>query len=235
MTNPAPPSPAHAIVLLSGGMDSTALVGHLLALGHTVDALAVDYGQRHRRELEAARDVCDHYRIRYTIADLTAVGRLLTGSALTDPSIPVPHGHYQAESMRSTVVPNRNAIFLSVAVGVAAARGAQFVATAVHAGDHAIYPDCRPEFITAADQAALTGTAGYGDVHIIAPFVRSTKTEIAALGKKLDVPFGLTWSCYEGGDAHCGRCGTCTERIEAFAAAWIPDPTVYADPAALLP
>lgn len=222
----------HAIVLLSGGMDSTALVGHLLDIGHTVDAVAVDYGQRHRhRELAAARDVAAHYGVRIDLVDLTPVGRLLTGSALTDPSIPVPHGHYADESMRATVVPNRNAILIMVAAGVAAARKAQCVATAVHAGDHPIYPDCRPDFITAADQAVRLATDGYGDVHVVAPFVRYSKARIAEIGHRVGAPFGLSWSCYEGGTTHCGRCGTCVERREAFTDAAVTDPTVYTDPA----
>lgn len=229
-------APAHSIVLLSGGMDSAVLVGHLLDLGHSVDAVGFDYGQRHRIELVAAQNVAAHYGVRFTVVDLTAVGRLLSGSALTDPDIPVPLGHYEHESMKATVVPNRNAIMLNVAAGVAVARHAQYVATAVHAGDHAVYPDCRPEFITAVDQAVHSGTAGFGDIHVVAPFVRSSKTDIARLGGKLAVPFGLTWSCYQGGDTHCGLCGTCTERIEAFQDAGVDDPTTYAaPPAAALP
>jgi 7-cyano-7-deazaguanine synthase len=227
MTLPAAAPASHAVVLLSGGMDSTCLVGHLLDLGYTVDTLAVDYGQRHRREIAAARDVAAHYAVRFDVADLTAVGQLLAGSALTDPNMPVPLGHYADESMRTTVVPNRNAILLMVAAGVAVARHAQYVATAVHAGDHPIYPDCRPEFITAADQAVTLGTAGHGDVHVIAPFVRMTKTQIAEIGYRIAVPFGLTWSCYQGGNTHCGMCGTCTERREAFDHAGLPDPTTY--------
>lgn len=221
---------AHSIVLLSGGMDSTVLVGHLLNLGHTVDTLAVDYGQRHRRELSAAADVAGHYRVRFDVVDLTGVGRMLTGSALTDPAIPVPHGHYAHESMRATVVPNRNAILIMVAAGVAAARGARSVATAVHAGDHPIYPDCRPQFISAVDQAVRLGTAGHGDVQVVAPFAWSTKTDIARLGHQVGAPFALSWSCYQGGDVHCGECGTCVERREAFTEAQLADPTVYAQP-----
>jgi 7-cyano-7-deazaguanine synthase len=225
----------YVIVLLSGGMDSAALLGHLLSLGYRVDCLAVDYGQRHHRELRAARAVAGHYGARFDVADLSGISRLLTGSALTDQNVPVPHGHYADTSMRATVVPNRNAILIMLAAGVAAARGAQYVATAVHAGDHPIYPDCRPEFITAADQATRAGTAGYGDVHVIAPFVQSTKAEIAATGARLGVPLHLTWSCYTGGAAHCGQCGTCTERAEAFEVAGLTDPTTYATTAGAQP
>lgn len=218
----------HSIVLLSGGMDSAVLLADMLNRGHTVDALAVDYGQRHRRELTSAATMAAHYQVRFDVLDLTPVGKLLTGSALTDPAIEVPHGHYAAPSMAATIVPNRNAILLMIAVGVAAARKASYVATAVHAGDHPVYPDCRPAFIDAADHTARLATAGHGDVHVIAPFASRTKTDIAILGDTLHVPFALTWSCYEGGDAHCGRCGTCTERREAFNQARIADPTRYA-------
>jgi 7-cyano-7-deazaguanine synthase len=219
----------YAIVLLSGGMDSTALLGGMIGIGYRVDALAVDYGQRHHRELRAARNVAAHYGTRFDVADLSGLSRLLTGSALTDQSVPVPEGHYADESMRSTVVPNRNAILIMIAAGVAAARGAQYVATAVHAGDHPVYPDCRPEFLHAADEAAAAGTAGHGDVHVVAPFIAMTKTDIARTGAADGVPFHLTWSCYQGGAVHCGRCGTCTERIEAFERAGLTDPTEYAD------
>jgi 7-cyano-7-deazaguanine synthase len=217
----------YAILLLSGGMDSSALLGDLINLGWRVDALAVDYGQRHHRELRAARAVAAHYGTRFDVADLSGISRLLTGSALTDQSVPVPEGHYADASMRSTVVPNRNAILIMVAAGVAAARGAGYVATAVHAGDHPVYPDCRPEFIAAADSATAAGTAGHGDVRVIAPFVLHTKTDIARSGAINGVPFSLTWSCYQGGTVHCGKCGTCTERIEAFRDAGLIDPTEY--------
>jgi 7-cyano-7-deazaguanine synthase len=220
-----------AVALLSGGMDSTVMVGSLLHDGWDVDAIAVDYGQRHRRELDAAAQVAYHYGIRLDVIDLSPVGRLLTGSALTDAAVAVPHGHYADDSMRSTVVPNRNAILIMVAAGVAAARSARAVMTAVHAGDHPVYPDCRPSFIAAASECVQLATAGHGDIYVHAPFVTWTKTSIAARGHQLGAPLGLTWSCYTGGDLHCGRCGTCVERREAFRDANIPDPTFY-DPAA---
>lgn len=215
------------IALLSGGMDSTVLVGHLLDCGHAVDAVSILYGQRHRCELYAATVIARHYNIRHDVVDIESVGALLGGSALTD-DIPVPDGHYAEESMRATVVPNRNAIMLTIAAGVAVARGAQKVATAVHAGDHFIYPDCRPEFIAALDLAIRTGTDGFGSVEVEAPFIKIGKHDICALGHRLDAPLDLTWSCYKGGDEHCGTCGTCVERIEAFALAGVPDPTAYA-------
>ncbi len=225
------------LALLSGGMDSTVLVGHLLDLGHDVAAVSVDYGQRHRVELSAAARVAAHYGVRHDVIDLAALGRLLGGSALTDDHVEVPLGHYADPAMRATVVPNRNAIMIMCAAGIAAARGYNIVATAVHAGDHPIYPDCRPEFITAADLTVRAATTGYGDVGVLAPFVHHDKAWIVVHGTKLGAPLDLTWSCYQGdtggddGLSHCGRCGTCVERREAFTLAGLVDPTGYADPA----
>ena len=209
------------LVLLSGGLDSTVLLAHTVTQGPTV-ALSVDYGQRHHRELDAAQAVAHHYRVDHHVLDFTSWGRLLVGSSLTDATVDVPRVDYDAGSMAATVVPNRNAAFLMAAAGIAQALGLLKVATAVHAGDHAIYPDCRPEFIHAANQAALAGTGGA--VQIAAPFVDMTKAEIAHLGRTLGVPFALTWSCYEGGAQHCGACGTCRERRQALHGF---DPTTY--------
>jgi 7-cyano-7-deazaguanine synthase len=221
------------IVLLSGGLDSTVLTAKLLAEGRPVDAVSIHYGQRHARELDAARAVAEHHGIRHDVVDLAVLRDHLAGSALTTGK-DVPEGHYSAPSMAATVVPNRNMIMLAVAVGIAVSRGYSQVATAVHAGDHPIYPDCRPEFITAASLVSQLGTAGYGDVEIIAPFVHMSKADIARLGHQLDAPVSLSWSCYQGGDQHCGRCGTCVERAEAHHLAGIFDPTSYDDPAYFL-
>lgn len=223
--------PQRAVALLSGGVDSTVLVAQALALGYDVLPLAVRYGQRHARELESAYQVARYYGRDLRLVNLDNLRAILSGSALTDDAISVPHGHYEAPSMAQTVVPNRNAILLMIAAGYAAAQGAQFVATAVHAGDHAIYPDCRPDFINVASRAAQFGTQGVGpaggNVSILAPFVSDTKAAIVSIGATLNAPFHLTYSCYEGGDVHCGRCGTCTERREAFALAGVVDPTAY--------
>jgi 7-cyano-7-deazaguanine synthase len=218
------------MILLSGGLDSTVLAAHALTISaDPVETLSVHYGQRHAREITAAAAVASHYGIAHDVADLSALRGLLAGSALTG-GAPVPEGHYSAPSMAVTVVPNRNMIMLAVAVGAAAGRGHRQVAYAVHAGDHPIYPDCRPEFVAAANLASLLGTAGYGDVEIAAPFVHMSKADIAALGARLGAPMHLSWSCYQGGEQHCGRCGTCVERAEAFTLAGVPDPTRYADP-----
>lgn len=225
-----------AVVLLSGGLDSSTLLAHAMSAGVRCFPLAIDYGQRHRREINAAATVAQFCGLGLEIADLHSIRHLLGGSALTDDAVAVPHGHYAAPTMAATVVPNRNLIMLSVAAGHAAAIGAGMVFTAVHAGDHPVYADCRPDFIDAADRAIRIGTtnvgrAGAGGVRVIAPFQHSTKADIAAAAVELGVPIQHTWSCYEGGDIHCGRCATCVERLEALAS--VPgyrDPTAYADP-----
>ncbi len=212
-----------AVVLLSGGLDSTVLLAREFTRSRPeVVALAVDYGQRHVRELDAARAVAARYAVRLEVADLRPIARMFAGSALTDPARPVP-----ADDLRATVVPNRNAILLMVAVGLAVTEGCPRVLTAVHAGDRAVYPDCRPAFVQAASKAARLGTEGFGDVTVEAPFVRMSKADVVWTGAALGAPLGATWSCYVGGARHCGRCSACTTRARAFAEADIPDPTDY--------
>ena len=167
--------------------------------------------------------------VEHSIVDIRGVGSILTGSALTD-DIDVPEGHYEEASMRVTVVPNRNAIMLAIAFGAAAARNCDAVAIAVHGGDHFIYPDCRPAFIEQFQAMQTLALDGVQDVQLIAPFVHVDKAEIARQGAELGVPFVDTWSCYQGNDRHCGRCGTCVERRGAFALAGVSDPTDYVDP-----
>ena len=222
------------VTTLSGGLDSTTLAYELAAEGHDLVALSFDYGQRHAKEVEFAARTAGRLGAEHHVVDLRSVGALLTGSALTDQDVAVPEGHYTDESMAATVVPNRNAIMLSVAVGVAVARGAEAVATAVHAGDHTIYPDCRPEFIEAIEHEARVANEGFiaDGFEVRAPFLRLTKDEIVRRGAALGVPFEETWSCYVGAELHCGRCGTCVERREAFELAGVPDPTRYATVAA---
>jgi 7-cyano-7-deazaguanine synthase len=214
------------LVLLSGGMDSTAALAVCADAGILGAAVSIDYGQRHKTEVLHAIQIAGHFGVPHMILDLSKWGSLLKGSALTDPTVDLPYGHYAAESMKATIVPNRNATFLSAACGVAIGQGYDRVVTAVHAGDHAIYPDCRPEFIDALNEAISLGTDGA--VEIWAPFVNRTKTDIARIGSSIGAPFEMSWSCYEGGPLHCGRCGTCTERIEAFREAGVVDPTIYA-------
>jgi len=218
-----------AVAIVSGGMDSVTLSHWLKAQCYDLELVSFDYGQRHRRELECAKHQAQLLGAEHTIIDISGIRPLLKGSALTD-EVAVPHGHYAEESMRLTVVPNRNAIMLSIAWGLACSSGADLLACGVHAGDHHIYPDCRPAFIEELGQALLTGTVGHrvDELKLIAPFVNKTKTDIAAIGGKLGVPFEHTWTCYAGGEVHCGKCGSCTERKEAFRDSGVPDPTVYA-------
>lgn len=217
-----------ALVVLSGGLDSTVAVAEYLDRGYLVEALSIDYGQRHATaELAAATDVAAHYGIRHRIAALPRLGLLLGGSALTDPVVAVPDGHYADESMRDTVVPNRNAILASIAVGVAVARRADVVVLGVHAGDHPIYPDCRPEFLTALNTLVKVANDGFAPPVVDAPFLTWDKAAIVARGADLAAPLERTWSCYRGGSTHCGTCGTCGERAGAFEQAGVADPTPY--------
>lgn len=214
------------VAIFSGGLDSTVLVEQLRAAGDEVLALSLDYGQRHRKELEFAQATAARLQIEWRLADLRALAPLLAGSSLTSPDIAVPHGHYAEASMKATVVPNRNMIMLAVAAGWALSRQCQRVAYGAHAGDHTIYPDCRPEFV-AAMQRAL-GLADWQPLELHCPFLNLTKADIVRAGARLAVDFSQTWSCYEGGGLHCGACGTCVERREAFALAGVTDPTAYA-------
>jgi 7-cyano-7-deazaguanine synthase len=206
-------------------MDSTALLYQLRDEGHLVSAISIDYGQRHKKELGFAKATCDKLGVTHVVADLTALRDILGGSALTDDSVPVPHGHYAEESMKATVVPNRNMILLSVALGRCVALGYDAVAYAAHAGDHAVYPDCRPEFADAMNEAAKL--CHFDPKQILRPFVNKSKADIARLGDKLGVDWASTWTCYEGGEKHCGKCGTCVERIEAFRIADVKDLAEY--------
>jgi 7-cyano-7-deazaguanine synthase len=223
-------TPRHAVVIASGGLDSTAVAYLLDARGSRLSLLSFDYGQRHRKELQYAAVVAEQLGAAHEVVDLTSVGRLLSGSALTEAGLAVPDGYYTDESMRVTVVPNRNAIMLSVAAGVAVATGADAVAFGAHAGDHPVYPDCRPAFIEQFERTVRVANDGFlaDGFHVFAPFLYAAKAEIVSAAAELDVPFELTWSCYKGGEWHCGTCGTCTERREAFAVAGIADPTEYA-------
>jgi 7-cyano-7-deazaguanine synthase len=217
------------VAVVSGGLDSAVLAHHLRADGWELRLVSFDYGQRHRVELDHARDLAAGMGLRHDVVDLRSAGALLSGSALTDDDVEVPDGHYSDESMRSTVVANRNAIFAMVATGVAVADGAHAVGLGIHAGDHFIYPDCRPPFVAAAEHLARVANEGFvaETFQILAPFLSWTKGEIVRRGADLGVPLAATWSCYKGGAVHCGTCGTCVERREAFEVAGIDDPTDY--------
>jgi len=217
------------IVLFSGGLDSTVL---LWSLRPEVKAISFNYGQRHSKELISAERICILGEVEYAIVDLAhsdgimeSVFDLISSGSQTG-NQPVPEGHYAEESMKATVVPNRNMIMLSIATGWAVSTDSTKVLWAAHAGDHAIYPDCRPEFLDAMALAIKTGNA-WSPVELEAPFIRKTKAEIVELGAELHAPLDQSWSCYKGGILHCGKCGTCVERREAFQLAGVVDPTEY--------
>lgn len=215
-----------AVLCFSGGMDSTTLVAHYHGLGYELGLLSFDYSQRHgTAELAAAARVAKYYKADHQVIDLRSVS--LVGSALTDPRVEVPDGHYEEESMKVTVVPNRNAIMANIAIGVASAYKADVVALGVHSGDHAVYPDCRPEFIRALRQSMRHALKGFHIPRLETPFLGLTKAEIAAEAARIGAPLELSWSCYRGEEVHCGTCGTCVERREAFALAGLVDPTEY--------
>lgn len=212
------------VVIYSGGMDSFTLLHLARARGYNVHALSFNYGQRHVRELDAARTVCEANGISHRVIDIRAMSEVMAGSSLTS-DIEVPEGHYQEDTMKSTVVPNRNMILLSLATGYAVTVEADAVWFGAHGGDHAIYPDCRPEFIEKMD--AVCKVANYQPVAIEAPFMAMDKGQILAEGLRLNLDYSQTWTCYNGRAQACGRCGSCTERLEAFAANGVTDPLSY--------
>ena len=214
-----------AVVLFSGGLDSTVLVQQLIHDQASVRLLSINYGQRHKKELSHSSRIATSMNLPHRILDLPDLAELLSGSSLTDSSVELPEGHYAEESMKSTVVPNRNMILLAMAAGYALSIDFDTVAYAAHAGDHTIYPDCRPVFADAMQNALQL--ADWKDLRLHRPFVNLTKAELVRIGAKLGAPLHLTWSCYAGEELHCGKCGTCVERKEAFEVAKITDPTEY--------
>jgi 7-cyano-7-deazaguanine synthase len=212
------------VVIYSGGMDSFTLMHRALAQGLSVHALSFNYGQRHVRELESAQWVCQTLGVPHQVIDITSLGAVMAGSALTGPAA-VPEGHYAEPSMKATVVPNRNMILLSLATGYAVTASAAAVWYGAHGGDHAIYPDCRPEFVTRMD--AVCRIANYEPVRIEAPYIDLDKTAILAEGLAMNLDYSQTWTCYNGRERACGRCGSCQERLEAFANLGRTDPLAY--------
>jgi len=211
------------ILILSGGMDSTTMLYDFQ--DRIAMAISFDYGANHnRKEIKFAALHCDRLGITHIVIPFDFMRRYFR-SSLLDGAEAIPEGHYEDENMRSTVVPFRNGIMLSVAVGMAESNDLQYVMMANHGGDHTIYPDCRPSFVEAFDKAAEAGT--FNGVRLLSPYVDMTKGDIARRGKELGIDYAETWSCYKGGDVHCGRCGTCIERREAMAEAGIDDPTIY--------
>ena len=215
------------IVLLSGGMDSSTLLAEAVQRFDKVRTLTFDYNQRHRREIDSAKAVAEYYNVSNFVVDVTHINNLLQGSALTSSAVSVPKGHYEETSMKATVVPGRNTILLSIAAGHAASLGFSHISFAAHAGDHAIYPDCRADYVDAMQR--VLSFFHYAPVSIWAPFLYSTKIDLIREGTKLGVPYQLTWTCYDpqGKDRACGKCGSCTERIEAFFMNNLVDPIPY--------
>lgn len=213
----------NSAIIVSGGMDSiTLLYDHKdeIALG-----ISFDYGSNHNaREIPFAKMHCERLGIKHITINLDFMHQYFK-SSLLDGAEAIPEGHYAADNMKSTVVPFRNGIMLAIAIGIAESNNLDQVFIANHGGDHTIYPDCRPEFINAIDAAATAGT--YNNVKVIAPYTKITKSDIARIGKRLGIDYAETWSCYKGGEVHCGKCGTCVERKEALAEAGIEDKTIY--------
>ncbi len=210
------------VIIISGGMDSTVLLHQykdVIKIG-----ISFYYGQKHIKELGFAASNCAKLHILWKFIDLdkSNLSGLLNSCLLKCNEEKIPEGHYQEESMKKTVVPFRNGIMLSIACAIAASNNCHAVLIGNHAGDHAIYPDCKPEFINSMSEAMCLGT--YEKIQIYAPFTYITKREIALIGKELNVDFSNTWTCYKGEDKHCGKCGACTERKEALAGF---DPTIY--------
>lgn len=214
-----------SVIIVSGGLDSITLLYEKaddIAL-----AISFDYGQNHsKNELPLAEYHCKKLGIPHITIPLKFMNVYLK-SSLLEGSEAIPEGHYEEENMKSTVVPFRNGIMLSIAIGIAESHNLKYVMIANHGGDHTIYPDCRPEFISAMNKAACAGT--YINVQVVAPYTNISKTEIVKRGVALGIDYNKTWSCYKGGEKHCGKCGTCVERKEAFLKADVNDPTEYVE------
>ncbi len=218
-----------AVIIVSGGIDSTTLLYKTLDKGYGVKTLTFLYGQRHVKEAEYAENICRKLDVPHKTVDLSSMKELLSGSALTDscvqvPEVPETAEHY--ETLQVTIVPNRNAIFLSIAIGYAVSLGVENVYFGAHFSDRGVYPDCRHEFVEAFQSAERLATDMPG-LTIKAPFVDSDKSEIVKLGRELGVSFKDTWTCYKGGALHCGTCSSCRERKRAFSESGVPDPTEY--------
>lgn len=214
-----------ALVLLSGGMDSVTALYWAAREHEVVGAISFDYGSKHNaKELPFAAWHAKALGVPHDVVELDFINRLFVSDLLQSGG-EIPEGHYEEENMKRTVVPFRNGIMLSIACGVAESRDATGLVIAAHSGDHAIYPDCREPFMQAMADAMKHGT--YVNIELLRPFIDCDKAEIARRGDAIGVDYALTWSCYKGGQVHCGVCGTCVERREAFLLAGLQDPTVY--------
>jgi 7-cyano-7-deazaguanine synthase len=212
------------VVVFSGGMDSYTVLHKAVREGFEVLPLTFNYGQKHNKEIEYAKHACIALGVIPKIVDITAINQLLTGSSLTS-DIEMPEGHYADDNMKSTVVPNRNMILLSLAVGYAVSSDANKVFYGAHAGDHEIYPDCRPEFVEKMN--SVCAIANYEPVEIVTPYLALNKTDILREGLAMGLDYGRTWTCYNGREKACGKCGSCVERLEAFSENQMSDPLDY--------
>ena len=219
------------LFIISGGLDSATALYELKNDHEIVEAVTFDYGQRHRKEIECAQKICSNLNIAHKIINIQNFNELLQGSSLTTPSIQTPHGHYEEESMKQTIVPNRNAIMMNIAAGYAISKNIHALGIGVHAGDHFIYPDCRPEFIKLfqdlADYSTKAAIQDNRKIKIETPLINLTKKEIVLLGNSLKAPLQLTHSCYSGTDKACGVCDSCLLRLKGFEEAGISDPIKY--------
>ena len=218
-----------AVVILSGGVDSSTLLYKAVNDDFETYALTFIYGQKHEREIESAKRICYGLSVAHKVVDLSSLKEILSGSALKDSEIEIPEvaetvAHYEA--LKTTIVPNRNSIFLSIAIAYAVGIRANEVLFGAHHSDRGVYPDCRREFVEAFEYAERLATDN-PNLAVSAPFVNMNKSEIVKLGAELRVPYGDTWSCYKGGEIHCGVCSSCRERKRAFEEAGIVDPSEY--------
>ena len=214
------------VVIYSGGMDSFTVLHKAIEQGKDVYPLTFNYGQRHAKEIDYAAKVCQELNVPHKIVDISAISQLMTGSSLTvDSDIEIPQGHYEEDSMKSTVVPNRNMVLLSMAIAYAVSIEANAVYYGAHSGDHAIYPDCRPEFVHKMNE--VSQIANYQPIDIVSPYIENNKIEILADGLRMGLDYGKSWTCYNGREQACGVCGSCVERLEAFSANDLTDPLAY--------
>ncbi|NMH59495.1 7-cyano-7-deazaguanine synthase QueC [Alteromonas ponticola] len=212
------------IVIFSGGMDSFTVLNKAIRDGKAPVALSFNYGQRHKKELDYAKRACNMLGVPHKVVDISAINSLVGGSALTD-DIDVPEGHYEEPSMQQTVVPNRNMILISLAVGFAVSQQAKAVYYGAHSGDHAIYPDCRPEFVQKMKD--VCAIANYEKIDVVTPYLHHSKTAILTDGLNMGLDYSYTWTCYNGREKACGKCGACEERLEAFKENNAIDPLEY--------
>lgn len=214
------------VVIYSGGMDSFTILNKAVQAGHEVLAVSFNYGQRHSKELNYATEVCNELDIVHSVVDITAMQSLMSNSTLmANSNEDIPEGHYEAENMKSTVVPNRNMILISLAIGYAVNESASQVWYGAHSGDHMIYPDCRPEFVEAMAKASLL--ANFEPIAVVAPYLNGDKIDILRDGLAMGLDYGKTWTCYNGREQACGKCGSCVERLEAFEKNNMLDPLLY--------